>query len=171
MSKVYVVSTGAYSDWSIAGIYDAKHKKEAEEEILNLGSNVNDLEEYELNKPVNSREEWVVTYRPENGTWTAQKDSLYCLNEVQTSRYGPFNEWIKYYVHLKAKNREAALKIGNEKISQYIAKRNGRSDEEVELEELEEILSKATHGSYVSVATYKRYNELKYAQQEEKTNG
>ena len=51
------------------------------------------------------------------------------MNEVQTSRYGPSNEWIKYYVHLKAKNREAALKIGNEKISQYIAKRNGRSDE------------------------------------------
>ena len=171
MPKVYVVSTGEYSDWSIAGIYDAKHKEEAEEEMLNLGDYVNDLEEYELNKPVNPREGWHVTYTPNTGIWKAYRDDLYKMNEVQTSRYGQGNEYIHYYVHIKAKNREAALKIGNEKISQYIANRGSKTDDEIELADLEKELSKATAGSYVAVATFKRYNELKYKKEEEKKNG
>ena len=171
MPKVYVLSTGEYSDWSIEGIYDEKHKKQAEEEQLNIGEYANDIEEYELNKPVNPKEGWKITYTPHNEIWNVSRSSIYKMNEVQQYKHYMGNEYVKYCVYIKAKDRKAALKIGNEKVSQYIAKVGLKTNDELELEKLEEELSRATVGSYVSVSTFERYNELKYKKRKEGLNG
>jgi hypothetical protein len=45
MDKVYVVSTGSYSDWSIRGIFKNLEKAECYNKLIN---DANDIEEYEL---------------------------------------------------------------------------------------------------------------------------
>ena len=118
--KLYVVSTGQYSDWNIAGIFDSKEL--AEKFISSFYECFNDIQEYTLNPCEKELQE-------------SQK--LYC---VQIEKSGDIKEitqnvstfslqhpiWFPYdanflEVNCFADDEQHAIKIANEKRIQVLA--------------------------------------------------
>ena len=122
---IYVVTSGEYSDYSIDGVFESK---ELAEQAMSKLKYSGQIEEYYLNalhkeNPVYWRVEFD-TYSDYWDTWkSASVPEGRELNTVHISKYtygGKKNT--EYSIFVRADNREAALKIANEKISQAIAR-------------------------------------------------
>jgi len=128
--KVYVVTSGYFSEYHIVGIFDSR--EEAEEYINHsTDSDLNDIEEYNINEPKPDKREKIFTLRSEfdeidfevigyKAAPTHYKD-LMC--RVGDSGRGPFHVVVFYVC---ADTRERAIKIASERLRQVKAEEHFR---------------------------------------------
>lgn len=127
--KVYVVTAGDYSDYHIKGIFDSREKAE---EYINhsADSDLNDIEEYNLNEPPDKSEK-VFMLRSEfdeidfevigYGAHPNHYKDLMC--RVGDSGRGPFHVVVFYVC---TDTRERAIKIASERLRQVKAEEHFR---------------------------------------------
>ena len=136
---IYIVTSGEYSDYRIDAVFDTKDLAESF-----LASRAGEyvetrIEEHPINRHVNLDYYYMVDYNPWAGDWRKwtirrENESLVPpnqrFNHVVTSKtyfHSP-EERAEHYgaktytIWVKAKTRDAALKIANEKIMMFIAK-------------------------------------------------
>ena len=127
---IYVVTSGKYSDYEIEAVYD--NYETAHKAAMNSGYECR-VEEYQLNKPSeDNRVVWKIRYCKDNDSWSSDYAESWPLNynsdEVrQENIKGSWNAGYIvttrtfYTTYVRAINRDAALKIANEKIMMAIA--------------------------------------------------
>lgn len=128
--KVYVVTAGDYSDYHIVEIFDSREKAE---EYVNhsTDSDLNDIEEYNLNEPKPDKSEKVFTLRSEfdeidfevTGYRAAPNHYKDLMCRVGDSGRGPF-DFVVFYVC--ADTRKRAIKIASERLRQVKAEEHFR---------------------------------------------
>ena len=128
--KVYVVTAGDYSDYHIKGIFDSREKAE---EYINhsTDSDLNDIEEYNLNEPKPDKSEKVFTLRSEFdeidfeviGYKAAPNHYKDLMCRVYSNGWIPRNDVIFY---ICADTRERAIKIASERLRQVKAEEHFR---------------------------------------------
>lgn len=128
--KVYVVTVGDYSDYHIKGIFDSREKAE---EYINhsASSELNDIEEYNLNELKSDKGEKVFKLRSKfdeidfhitgYGPDAAHYKDLMC--RVDSGGWIPRNDVIFY---ICADTRERAIKIASERLRQVKAEEHFR---------------------------------------------
>ena len=130
MSKVYVVTAGCYSDYSIIGIFSTLEKANTYIELSNkntmYGNDFNDPIEYYLDTlGPDGKLAFYVAYRPKlkpvTNQWSIDEERDYQLGFGVVSKTRDYHSKPIYEIRLLAKSKEAALKIANEKIMQFIA--------------------------------------------------
>lgn len=129
MKKVYVVTAGDYSDYHIVGIFDSREKAE---EYINYStySDLNDIEEYNLNEPPDKREKIfeirsgfenidckIVGHSSEPMMY---KDLMHIMN----FGLGDRKQYIYFYIC--ADTRDRAIKIASERLRQVKAEEHFR---------------------------------------------
>lgn len=129
--KVFMVTEGSYSDYSILAVFSTKEKAEEAREALDLE---NEIEEYEMDAPSaeiihyrNTKEKRYSVYMDEAGnTSNVYKISDIGNKEIKSTfevregdRYTGRNTHI--YAEVFAQSKEHAIKITNEKRVQFIA--------------------------------------------------
>lgn len=134
MRKVFVVTTGSYSDYGIDCIFSSKEK--AQEYIDLFPSNeYNDIEEYTLdfaNAAIARKKRGLCVFTVDmlkDGTTIriGKHDNSTLENHEQFVKYYPNREWLKpnqgYYLSISvwAKDEKHAVKIANEKRAMHIA--------------------------------------------------
>ena len=127
--KVYVVTAGDYSDYHIAGIFDSREKAE---EYINYStySDLNDIEEYNLNEPPDKREKiFEIRSDFENIDCKIVGDSsepmMYKdLMHIMNFGLGDRKQYIYFYIC--ADTRERAIKIASERLRQVKAEEHFR---------------------------------------------
>ena len=128
--KVYVVTSGEYSDYGIEGIFDSREK--AEEYINHSASTeLNDIEEYNLNELKPDKSEKVFKLRSKfdeidfhitgYGPDAAHYKDLMC--RADSGGWIPSNDVIFY---ICADTRERAIKIASERLRQVKAEEHFR---------------------------------------------
>lgn len=128
--KVYVVTSGEYSDYGIEGIFDSREK--AEEYINHSASTeLNDIEEYNLNELKPDKGEKVFKLRSKfdeidfhitgYGPDAAHYKDLMC--RADSGGWIPRNDVIFY---ICADTRERAIKIASERLRQVKAEEHFR---------------------------------------------
>ena len=128
--KVYVVTSGEYSDYHIKGIFDSREK--AEEYINHSASTeLNDIEEYNLNELKPDKGEKVFKLRSKfdeidfhitgYGPDAAHYKDLMC--RAESGGWIPNNDVIFY---ICADTRERAIKIASERLRQVKAEEHFR---------------------------------------------
>lgn len=125
MKKVYIVTSGKYSDYGICGIFTTKKLAHSFINSFNEHTDFNDIEEYELDPYKIHLESGNKPYSlcmdiEGNTCHIEQSDLSHEFNgpmiEIYFSRD---RKWM--YVNCFAKNETHAIKIANEKRAQYIA--------------------------------------------------
>lgn len=114
--KIYIVTSGEYSDYRIDAVFTTKEK--AEEYVQNNGSDYR-IEDYELDKPiVNENKLWCISFNLENGNIedanvSYRKKEYYC----NTCKYVPYSfvKHIDFYV--EAEIMDKAKKIASERFA------------------------------------------------------
>lgn len=114
--KIYIVTSGNYSDYRIDAVFSKKEN--AEEYVQNNGSDYR-IEDYELDKPiVNGNKLWLISFNLENGriedvTVSNCKKEYYC----DTCKYSPcsFVKHIDFFV--EAEVMDKAKKIASERFA------------------------------------------------------
>ena len=127
--KVYVVTAGEYSDYHIVGIFDSREKAE---EYINYStySDLNDIEEYNLNEPPDKREK-IFEIRSDfenidckiagySSTPMMYKDLMHIMN----FGLGDRKQYIYFYIC--ADTRDRAIKIASERLRQVKAEEHFR---------------------------------------------
>lgn len=127
--KVYVVTSGEYSDYHIKGIFDSR---EMAEEYINYStySDLNDIEEYNLNEPPDKREKIfeirsdfenidckIVGHSSEPMMY---KDLMHIMN----FGLGDRKQYIYFYICTDTRDR--AIKIASERLRQVKAEEHFR---------------------------------------------
>lgn len=127
--KVYVVTSGDFSDYQIVGIFDSREKAE---EYINYSANsdLNEIEEYNLNE-LPDKSEKVFALRSEfdvinfevigYGSDPNHYQDLMC--RVGDAGWGPRNVVVFYVC---ADTRERAIKIASERLRQVKAEEHFR---------------------------------------------
>lgn len=128
--KVYVVTSGEYSDYGIEGIFDSREKAE---EYINhsADSDLNDVTEWVLNELMPDKSEKVFKLRSEfdvisfkvigYGSEPIHYKDLMC--RVDSDGWIPSNDVIFY---ICADTRERAIKIASERLRQVKAEEHFR---------------------------------------------
>lgn len=129
MKKVYVVTAGDYSDYHIKGIFDSREKAE---EYINhsASSELNDIEEYNLNEPPDKREK-IFEIRSDfenidckiaghSSEPMMYKDLMHIMNFGLDDR----KQYIYFYIC--ADTRDRAIKIASERLRQVKAEEHFR---------------------------------------------
>lgn len=126
MKKVYVLTRGSYSDYSIVGIFSTRGKADAFKNVINCVDGYNDLEEWELdsdapNKIRRGYSIWTVLMlrngRVQHVSRNKQPEwyDVYCVTK-------PPHIWKRtLYALVWAKTSTYAIKIANEYRAQFIA--------------------------------------------------
>lgn len=130
---IYIVTTGEYSDYHIDSVWDTAEKAEARVSEINTPLRGSDgliavselayMEEYWLNRSIDPKVIWTVVYKPDVGEWECGDwdGTTHKLDEVEQLDEYNYRPGTFYRVKLRADNREAALKIANERIMKLIA--------------------------------------------------
>ena len=142
--KIYIVTSGEYSDYRIDAVFSEKEK--AEEYVQNNGSDYR-IEVYNLDEPiVNGNKLWLVSFNLENGriedvTVSNRKKEYYC----DTCKYEPYSfvKHINFYVEAEIMDR--AVKIASERFAAVKAN--------------EYILLRLTH-PYASICNNNKYERF-----------
>lgn len=123
MKTIYVVTAGEYSEYRVCGIFSTRENAEKYMRAFPKPgySSYNDIEEYELDQYIREIDRgllpfWIRMYRDGEVIEVRQEDFFGNNKEVHwmTGGYwGPKQPWANFYVW--AKNREAAIKIANER--------------------------------------------------------
>lgn len=116
-TKVYIVSKGIYSDWHIKGIFSSKEKAETFKLFLGDSTEVNDIEEYEVDYEYNFPKDklfYEVKINIITDQYTVRKeDATGTYGKVLYVAYG---DNIHVLVYCWADDEEAAIKIASERI-------------------------------------------------------
>ena len=127
MNIIYVVTSGEYSDYAIDAVFD--NYEAAHQATIDAGYECW-IEEYQLNKqPEDNWVVWKVWYCKDTDTWDVHHVESWLKGfsedeirqETMKDRYNSPNKTY-YTTFVRADNRDAALKIANEKIMMAIAK-------------------------------------------------
>jgi hypothetical protein len=126
MDKVYIVTHGDYSDYSICAVFSTRDKAE---EYIQQHGNTFRIEEYSLDEHVEQSEIWIV----EIGISAHNvKQCESCSDSWSSERVDKFrifepvfrnNEWsIKMLLRSDSMNR--AIKVANERVAQIVANKD-----------------------------------------------
>lgn len=113
--KIYIVTSGNYSDYRIDSVFSTKEK--AKEYVQNNGSDYHRIEVYNLDEPIVKRNKlWLISFNLEDGkiedaTVSNCKKEYYC----DTCKYEPhsFVKHLNFYV--EAEIIDKAKKIASER--------------------------------------------------------
>ena len=114
--KIYIVTSGEYSDYRIDAVFSKKEK--AEEYVQNNGSDYR-IEDYKLDEPiVKENKLWLISFNLEDGSIedakvSNRKKEYYC----DTCNYAPYSfvKHINFYV--EAEFMDKAKKIASERFA------------------------------------------------------
>jgi hypothetical protein len=123
MTKLYAVTTGSYSDYSVNGIFSTKQKAKDFKAAFPNETDFNDIEEFELDPSApdwKDKDIWFVRMKRNGDVLEAEKrdKSLYGFFSVGDQGFD-INRDI--YMTVLAKDKEHAIKIVGEKRAQLIA--------------------------------------------------
>ena len=135
---IYIVTSGEYSDYRIDAVFDTKELAENFVESRAELYYKARIEEYPLNKYVDLSYDYKVDYdpwQPEGHQWRIERQDEAFVPDNQafgivtasepyfhlSSDKARYHGAKTYTVWVKAKTRDAALKIANEKIMMFIA--------------------------------------------------
>jgi hypothetical protein len=137
--KVYVVTSGNYSDYGILAIFSTRGKargfiKREQRNALYehyIGDDYR-IETWEVDKPLEPKIPiFFCYYYPENDSWKVIEHNdayLHDFNRVHKEPdYGETDGYV-YWVVKKARDKDSALKVANEQIMQFIAKEPPETD-------------------------------------------
>lgn len=115
--KIYVVTSGVYSDYRICGMFT---KKENAELLASKVYDDNDIEEWETDIPmdIKNKQYYFVRMKRDGETLEVHKDNF--SGTKTTINYG-FDNNSNMYLNCFAKDEIHAVKIANEKRTQLIA--------------------------------------------------
>lgn len=116
-TKVYIVSKGSYSDWHIKGIFSSKEKAEVFKSFLGDSTEINDIEEYEVDKEYNFPKNklfYEVKINTITNQYTVCKEDA--TDTYQKVLYVAYGDNIHVLVYCWADDEEAAIKIASERI-------------------------------------------------------
>ena len=120
--KVYVITKGEYSDYSIYGVAIDKAEAEQMREYFSDEYDEANIEEYDTDvmKCINEGQTfYCVSLDCKNDLVECEEDNnaikFYQPGEIGHQRY---KSQERYYIHLFAKDREHAIKIGADKLYQ-----------------------------------------------------
>lgn len=139
MNIIYVVTSGEYSDYGIDAVFDTRELAEAFLASRAELYTIFQIEEYPINKYVDMTYMYKIDYDPwyqEGHQWRIERQDEEFVKKSQRFNHvvasephsHSFEDRARYYgakrytVWVKAKTRDAALKIANEKIMMAIAK-------------------------------------------------
>lgn len=131
MKKVYLVSRGSYSDYSIVALFSSKEKAEtfmAYHPKTGYDS-LNDLEEFELDGPTEfpvGKLAFRVRFTRDGEMEVAQTDPQYVRDFVR-----PYGDGKTMCTECWAADEKAAAKIANERRAQVIAENQWETDHRV----------------------------------------
>lgn len=120
MGKVYIVTTGRYSDYSIIAVFDSMELAQAFIDSNDFGSDINDIEEYELNPNKTDLAAGRKGFEIE-----MNKDgTTICCNMNRSYSHKPNNIYFRFNLmclDCYADDDQHAIKIANEKRVQILA--------------------------------------------------
>lgn len=131
--KVYLVSTGSYSDWSVRGLFSTRA---VAEKCTALLEDANDVEEWELDALADrvtrgvkvwlvwSKEGGVVDVDPDR-TYDNGVDSLGGRENIGSVDWFP-NHGDKMRIYVEATDEAHATKIAADKFREHVAMRGSR---------------------------------------------
>jgi len=137
--KVYVVTSGNYSDYGILAIFSTRGKargfiKREQRNALYehyIGDDYR-IETWEVDKPLEPKIPiFFCYYYPENDSWKViehNDEYLHDFNRVHKEPYYGETDGYVYWVVKKARDKDSALKVANEQILQFIAKEPPETD-------------------------------------------
>ena len=77
--KIYVITSGEYSDYQIVAIYTTR---EMADEFVQCNGDGYEIEEYDLNKPISNKKKlWVISFNIESGELEHATTNDYINNE------------------------------------------------------------------------------------------
>lgn len=125
--KIYVVTTGEYSEYRIDSVFLDKHKAEIYCAKNNVRRDDYRIEEYEsdddeIEGEIDIAWKYEIREGDRNAWGTIVHYSYRCLNEVTESNY---RSELTATVYLRAENDEKALKIARDMFAQYKAEKEG----------------------------------------------
>jgi hypothetical protein len=132
--KVYIVSTGEYSDWSIQGIFSTREKAEEFMRVVPAGgydNEYNDIQEHELDPIIPHGKEHkypyeIVFFSPNWElcfySWDGEGE-VYLKSEI--FRDYADRQYRRITVRVWARDHAQALKIASDKKAEYLARKNG----------------------------------------------
>lgn len=128
MSKIYVVTSGIYSEYHIDSVFLDKHKAEmyCAENNAQYGDECQ-IEEYEsADDEIEGEIDIAWKYEIQEGDRIARGTIVHythrCLNEVTEGKY---RSELTATVYLRAEDDEKALKIARDMFAQYRAEKEG----------------------------------------------
>lgn len=126
--KIYIVSTGEYSDWSIVGVFS--NKEVADEVNKTYGDDGNAIEEYDVDsidpKPFRGKKPFLVMIDREGNMISAESSHGFGPRQADYSE----SPWVNHYqCRCWAKDETEAIKITNDVRARYIAE-GGREDDD-----------------------------------------
>ncbi len=132
--KVYVITAGEYSDYSIVGVATTKEMAEVIVSKFNLcnGFYEAQIEEYDTDvyEPLRTNDQWYVwkTLNKRTNQWEIEcKMTSQLYNEV--NKVSVYNDYYdkpyQYCIVVYAVNEESAIKIASEKFAEYQAVEEG----------------------------------------------
>lgn len=126
MDKVYIITYGDYSDYSICAVFSTIDKAE---EYIQQHGNAFRIEEYSLDEDVKQSEIWIV----EIGISTHKvKQCESCSDNWSSERVDKFRvfepvfrnvEWSVKMI-LRADSMDRAIKVANERVAQIVANKD-----------------------------------------------
>jgi hypothetical protein len=126
MDKVYIITYGYYSDYSICAVFSTKEKAE---EYIQQHGNMFRIEEHLLDEEVRQSEMWSVEIgisshkikqcESVSDSWSSGRVDKFKVFEPEFRN----SEWgIKMFLRADSMNR--AIKVANERVAQIVANRN-----------------------------------------------
>ena len=130
MTKIYVVTKGDYSDYTIHGVYSTEELADEAAVLYSDSSDDAEVETYELDDMpdhVPGQKPWTVRMDKGGNAYSTSRASVDCF-DVYNSMCGPSggtNSWDKspdaMWFNVWAKDMKHAVKIANERRVQLIA--------------------------------------------------
>jgi len=128
MTKIFVVTSGQYSDYGIAGIYSSKEKAEEAKKLFNADNGIAEWELDAVPKHEKGTYYWSVEMDKEGNTQNVElQDASHANKKWDWSPYGDAEKKLVYF-GVWAKDENHAVKIANEKRGMLIASGEWTSD-------------------------------------------
>jgi len=132
LSKIYVVTSGTYSDYGIRAIFSTRDKARAfikrKQRNSRFEHYIGDdyrIETWEVDKPLEPKIPiFFCYYFPDNDKWKVfehEECNEFNVVKKDVDSFGETEGYV-YWVAKKAEDKESALKMANEQIMQFIAK-------------------------------------------------
>jgi len=117
--KIYVITSGEYSDYHICAVTDDPNKAEILRKQYTDRWDVPEIEEWDTDEPVNKGDSkyYSVDFNSKGEAYRAYESSPYSSKSIET-----IDEW---NVELYAKDEETAIKIAAERRAKYLAEKQG----------------------------------------------